>query len=172
MPIKGFIEFRLNRCKRLTARSLKKITSNYPKLQFLGFSFIQAKSEDLDCLLNCPNLVYLEALGFPITDRELEILGRLTKLEYVYLTDVRCSKDGLKHLYAWKKLDKCTLINSKLDPAWVEDLQAHLPGATILSKQAVPTEVNDMFGMFLDQKADPMREINLVKPQDPKVPLK
>jgi serine/threonine protein kinase len=145
-----FVDFRVNRCKKLTGKSLKMIAERNPQLKYVAVSFTQSSSKDLHYLAG-KDMTFLELMGIPIGPEELKLFGTMRNLRTLYVSKVK-DPDSLKYLYPLAKADQVVLYDSpNLDKNAVQQLQKHLRGTVATGDdRAVPADMQEFKNIFMD----------------------
>ncbi len=151
----GLIDFRANRCKMVTGKSLPLLLKRNPKLQFLGMSFTQTTTADLHCLEG-RDMVFLELLGIPMGTEEIKMFGNMRNMDTMYLSHVS-DPESLKFLYQLKNATRLAFLDSpKLDAKSLSMLQEQLPQTQVWDGQnrAARPDVQDFAGMYEESSSD------------------
>jgi len=145
------VDFRGNRCREITSKTLQTLCAKNPQLQFVGLSFTKTTTKDLH-LLEGRDLKFLEILGIPVGPDEMRMFGQMRNMEYLYISKVQ-SAESLKYLYNLPRRPRVMIMDSKaLDAKSVAALQTHLPETTIVdgTNRAIRADVNDFQSIFLE----------------------
>jgi hypothetical protein len=115
----------------ITDQGLKNLSSSV-QLTELNLNGTKTGDSGLAALSGLTNLRHLELVGTNITDGGVEYLMRMTRLESLSLYRTRISNAGLAQLAALKNLRDLDLRYTRVTETGVKDLQARLPGVTVL----------------------------------------
>lgn len=151
---KQMADLRLNRCNKLTGKSLRAIVDAFPNLHLLGFGFTNVKTEDLTCLAKLKKIEFLEIPGVPIYDEQMKMFGQMNDLKWLYLSDVKCTEKGLRYLYPLRKqLRKLVWMKIDISKNALDELKANLPTTNIVFPGRVE-QVDDHMSDMLDMMKD------------------
>ncbi len=145
-----FEDFRVNRCRKLTGKSLKMIAERNPGLKYVAVSFTQTSSKDLHYLAG-KDMTFLELMGIPIGPEEMKLFGSMPNLRSLYVSKVK-DPNSLKYLYPLTKTDQVVLYDSpNLDRNAVQQLQKKLNGSVVTGDdKAVPADMQEFKNIFMD----------------------
>jgi hypothetical protein len=77
------------------------------------------------------NARYLNLSNTPVTDRGLAVIGRMNKLETLWLNDTDVTDEGLRHLEHLKSLRIVWLVDTKVTVDGVRRLRRSLPNTYV-----------------------------------------
>ncbi|MBX3150505.1 protein kinase [Candidatus Obscuribacterales bacterium] len=129
----NLIDVRLNRCEKLTGKTLKAITDALPNLQLIGFGATNTQPEDLACLEKCKRLSFIEIPGVLIGDAQMKVFGDLPELKYLYIGEVKCSAEGIAHLYKLKNMRKIYILSIDAPEEAIDELRKRWQGCMFMT---------------------------------------
>jgi tRNA A-37 threonylcarbamoyl transferase component Bud32 len=129
----NLIDIRLNRCEKLTGKTLRALTKALPNLQLIGFGATSIRPEDLACLATCRRLSFIEIPGVLIGDEQMKVFGDLPELKYLYIGNVSCSAEGIAHLYKLKNMRKIFMLSVNAPEEAMEELRMRWSGCMFMT---------------------------------------
>lgn len=94
-----------------------------------------SQGKDLnDILYECaelPDLITLDLRNSELDDQALSVIGTMSSLEELRLTDVKVSETGLIHIHKLRKLQEISLLNTVLTSMARDSLLKAMPGCKI-----------------------------------------
>lgn len=138
-----------------TAEGLRRMAERMGGLKILSFSQSGVTDDGLACLKSLPNLRRLSIYGCETTDRGLENFKGLTRLEYLFLGNLKITDDGaailrgltgltevrisgtqmhdaaLEHIRGLPALRTVTFYNTRITAAGAGMLRASMPAAKV-----------------------------------------
>lgn len=133
LTLPNLIDLRLNRCEKLTGKALAKIAKAYPKIQLIGYGATNTEPQDIACLGKCKDLMFIEIPGVTIGDEQMKTFGSLPNLKYLYLGAVKCSAEGIAHLYKLKNMRKIFMLTIDAPPEAIEELRKRWVGCMFMT---------------------------------------
>lgn len=133
LTLPNLIDIRLNRCEKLTGKTLANIAKAIPDIQLIGFGATNIKSEDISYLGKCKNLMFIEIPGVTVGDEQMKVFGSLPNLKYLYIGAVKCSAAGIAHLYKLKNMQKIFMLTIDAPPESIEELRRRWPGCMFMT---------------------------------------
>jgi serine/threonine protein kinase len=156
LQCKKLTDFKANACPKLTGKTLKAMAGTYKEqLSSLALGWTAVKAEDVSHLSQCPKMCFLDLSGIPITDRELNVIGRFKELDKLFLSDGKFSEEALKNLIVLplKSLEGLAVVNCGVSKEMLKELQAARPNCVIVTgsgAEGLPDYAKATMDMILD----------------------
>jgi len=143
----------VNNCPNLNGEVLALIARSWPDIEYIGISYIPVSQEQFMHIAACKNLKHMAALDSHLTDADMDVVGNLKELRWLYISDGKFSDAGLENVFKLPNIKALSIHRTPLSRESIESLKRKLPGdCTFLTDQDDKTvEGLKQIGDFLEE---------------------
>ena len=129
-------DLQLNDCPGITDKTVAMVASEKgAKMKALGLSGTKTTRATVPLIAKCPNLQQLSLGGIPLNDNDLEVIGKLKKLEALHLSHIKASEKAIYHtLLGLRKLTQTGILYSNMTEATEARIRAALPKCGLMTE--------------------------------------